>query len=193
MFQKLQLLLLNKKQSLAATFSWRDYSQCKNELRIETDLKLHDEPTTGFRGGGSNQLPASWQTFTVRMRSRNEKRRERIETSMKSRVRDTCDKLIRNESRKRERKKKTFLQTIRFPFKKQIHVVRSVPSPFVTFLINVEYVTVSRPSTSARVSILPKFLFVITMREGRRETRFCQQLTQHCRSRENILFSYRCV
>lgn len=144
-------------------------------------------------GGGSNQLPASWQTFTVRMRSRNEKRRERIETSMKSRVRDTCDKLIRNESRKRERKKKTFLQTIRFPFKKQIHVVRSVPSPFVTFLINVEYVTVSRPSTSARVSILPKFLFVITMREGRRETRFCQQLTQHCRSRENILFSYRCV
>lgn len=124
-------------------------------------------------GGGSNQLPASWQTFTVRMRSRNEKRRERIETSMKSRVRDTCDKLIRNESRKRERKKKTFLQTIRFPFKKQIHVVRSVPSPFVTFLINVEYVTVSRPSTSARVSILPKFLFVITMREGRRETRFC--------------------
>lgn len=71
---------------------------------------------------------------------------------MKSRVRDTCDKLIRNESRKRERKKKTFLQTIRFPFKKQIHVVRSVPSPFVTFLINVEYVTVSRPSTSARVS-----------------------------------------
>lgn len=141
------------------------------------------------QGGGSNQLPASWQTFTVRMRSRNEKRRERIETSMKSRVRDTCDKLIRNESRK----KKTFLQTIRFPFKKQIHVVRSVPSPFVTFLINVEYVTVSRPSTSARVSILPKFLFVITMREGRRETRFCQQLTQHCRSRENILFSYRCV
>lgn len=124
-------------------------------------------------GGGSNQLPASWQTFTVRMRSRNEKRRERIETSMKSRVRDTCDKLIRNESRKRERKKKRFLQTIRFPFKKQIHVVRSVPSPFVTFLINVEYVTVSRPSTSARVSILPKFLFVITMREGRRETRFC--------------------
>lgn len=52
----------------------------------------------------------------------------------------------------KKKKKKTFFQTIRFPFEKQVRIIRSVPSPFVTLLINVEYATVSRPSTSIDIA-----------------------------------------
>lgn len=122
-------------------------------MRIESDLKLLNDEPTGSRAATNYLQVGKLLPSGCGLETGKEENELRPQWNRKY-VRDTCDKLIRNESRgwKRKEEKKTFFQTIRFPFEKQVRIIRSVPSPFVTLLINVEYATVSRPSTSIDIA-----------------------------------------